>query len=66
VRRKDGNFATGVLHLWHSQADRSSMRENSDRLAQIERAGRVQANVGLSRLVREDDRAAPLSVADLG
>ena len=23
VRRKDGMFATGVLHLWHAEADRS-------------------------------------------
>ena len=25
VRRKDGNFATGVLHLWHAEADRSML-----------------------------------------
>ena len=25
VRRKDGNFATGVLHLWHPAADRSAL-----------------------------------------
>ena len=24
VRRKDGVFATGVLHLWHAEADRSA------------------------------------------
>ncbi len=25
VRRKDGVFATGVIHLWHAEADRSQV-----------------------------------------
>ena len=28
VRRKDGVFATGVLHLWHAEANRSQLSEN--------------------------------------
>ena len=28
VRRKDGMFATGVMHLWHAEADRSAFVEN--------------------------------------
>ncbi len=50
VRRKDGNFATGVLHLWHSESDRSSMQENQRRLDAIEQADRVRATAGLSAL----------------
>jgi glycosyltransferase involved in cell wall biosynthesis len=58
VRRKDGNFATGVIHLWHPESDRSSLVENQRRLDEIERAGRVRAIRGLSRL----DPAAEMAV----
>jgi glycosyltransferase involved in cell wall biosynthesis len=50
VRRKDGNFATGVLHLWHAESDRSSLPENQRRLDAIARADRVRAVAGLSAL----------------
>lgn len=50
LHRKDGNFATGVLHLWHPQSDRSAVRENERRLDAVEHARRVQAVAGLSRL----------------
>jgi glycosyltransferase involved in cell wall biosynthesis len=50
VRRKDGNFATGVLHLWHPENDRSSMPENQRRLDAIKQADRVRATAGLSAL----------------
>jgi glycosyltransferase involved in cell wall biosynthesis len=50
VRRKDGNFATGVIHLWHPESDRSHLPENQGRLDQVERADRVRAIEGLSRL----------------
>ena len=35
LRRKDGIFATGVIHLWHAEADRGRLAENEARLAQI-------------------------------
>jgi len=57
VRRKDGNFATAVLHLWHEEADRSSLPENHDRLIDSLRSGRVRALAGLSTL-RADDRTS--------
>lgn len=50
LRRKDGNFATGVLHLWHSQSDRSFLPQNERRLAALADADRVRALAGLSRL----------------
>jgi glycosyltransferase involved in cell wall biosynthesis len=50
VRRKDGNFATGVLHLWHPENDRSYLPENQRRLSAVERADRIRAVTGLSAL----------------
>ena len=35
VQRKDGRFATGVLHLWHPQSDRSHRPENELRLEEV-------------------------------
>lgn len=50
VRRKDGRFATGVIHLWHAQADRGRLAENETRLARVLGAGNVRARRGLSAL----------------
>jgi N-terminal domain of galactosyltransferase len=50
IRRKDGRFATAVLHLWHPDNDRSRLPENEDRLKAIIRGQRVKATVGLSAL----------------
>jgi glycosyltransferase involved in cell wall biosynthesis len=48
VRRKDGRFATGVLHLWHREADRSGLDTNERRLAEIIGGNGVKARRGLS------------------
>jgi len=50
VRRKDGRFATGVVHLWHPEADRSSLRRNQQMLDDVLRGDRVRARSGLSLL----------------
>jgi glycosyltransferase involved in cell wall biosynthesis len=50
LRRKDGVFATGVLHLWHPQADRSKLAENERKLDEIASGDRVRAHRGLSAL----------------
>lgn len=50
VRRKDGEFATGVLHLWHAEADRSQLSENERKLAEVVSGDRVRAQRGLSSL----------------
>ena len=50
VRRKDGVFATGVLHLWHAEADRSRLSENEHKLGVVVAGGRVRAQRGLSSL----------------
>jgi glycosyltransferase involved in cell wall biosynthesis len=48
VRRKDGRFATGVLHLWHPEADRSGLAENDRQLDEVLRSNRIAARRGLS------------------
>lgn len=50
ARRKDGTFATAVLHLWHPETDRSQLAENERRLASVVESGRVRAERGLSTL----------------
>jgi glycosyltransferase involved in cell wall biosynthesis len=50
VRRKDGRFATGVLHLWHAPEDRSRLSENETRLGGALGSTRVRAEQGLSSL----------------
>ena len=50
VRRKDGVFATGVLHLWHAEANRSQLSENERKLAEVVSGNRVRAQRGLSSL----------------
>ncbi len=48
--RKDGLFATGVLHLWHPDADRSNLPANEQRLAEVIGSRRVRAERGISTL----------------
>jgi len=48
VRRKDGRFATGVLHLWHPPEDRSAMPQNELRLDDVVRGERIRALKGLT------------------
>ncbi len=50
VRRKDGVFATGVIHLWHAGADRSRLSANEGKLAGTLADGRIRAQQGLSSL----------------
>ena len=53
LRRKDGVFATGVLHLWHAEADRSQLAENERKLAGIIESRGVRARRGLTALRAE-------------
>lgn len=50
VRRKDGTFATGVIHLWHAEADRSQLAGNEIKLGEVIAGDRVRAQRGLSTL----------------
>jgi glycosyltransferase involved in cell wall biosynthesis len=53
VCRKDGWFATGTLHLWHPENDRSRMPDNERLLAEVIAQDRVHASWGLSKLKQE-------------
>jgi glycosyltransferase involved in cell wall biosynthesis len=53
IRRKDGRFATGVLHLWHPENDRSRLAENERMLAELMRGDRLKALVGLSAVTSD-------------
>ena len=50
VRRKDGRFATGVLHLWHPPDDRSRLPVNQAKLDEVIGGTRTRASRGLSTL----------------
>jgi glycosyltransferase involved in cell wall biosynthesis len=50
LRRKDGRFATGVIHLWHPQADRAQLADNDARLDAVLAGDRARAQRGLSVL----------------
>ena len=50
VRRKDGVFATGVLHLWHAEAERGRLAENERKLSDSLAGDRIRARRGLSAM----------------
>ncbi len=50
VKRKDGVFATGVLHLWHADADRARLPENERKLTDIIAGDAIRAQRGLSTM----------------
>ncbi len=54
VRRKDGTFATAVVHLWHKEADRRWLPENERKLSNVIGSNAIKAQRGLSAL-----KAAP-------
>ena len=59
VRRKDGAFATGVLHLWHPDADRSQLAENERLLADVcRKRARARRGGGCRRSRRRPSRGA--------
>jgi glycosyltransferase involved in cell wall biosynthesis len=55
MRRKDGAFATGVIHLWHTDADRSQVFVNQKKLKALMQSSRVRAERGMSAVGAVDD-----------
>ena len=53
LRRKDGCFATGVIHLWHPPLDRAQLPANDARLDAVLQSDRTRAQRGLSALRTE-------------
>ena len=59
---KDGAFATGVLHLWHLEADRGLLAENEAKLSESIAGDRApRSRRGLSSI-----QAAPSSARATG
>lgn len=61
VRRKDGRLATGVIHLWHPDADRGHLAANDVRLGAVLQSDRTRAERGFRVLqgvagLKEHDR----------
>jgi glycosyltransferase involved in cell wall biosynthesis len=55
TRRRDGRFATGVVHLWHPANDRSRADQNRAMLDEVIRETRIRARHGLSELTPADN-----------
>lgn len=53
VRRKEGAYATGVLHLWHRENDRARKGVNWERLMRRIAAGETLPEIGLDRPDRD-------------
>jgi glycosyltransferase involved in cell wall biosynthesis len=49
VHRKEGTFATAVLHLWHPQQDRHLLPRNVGRLAQAVAGQEIRAVLGVDQ-----------------
>ncbi len=58
VRCKDGRFASGVLHLWHLENDRSQMVANEQRLSDAIEGDRIRALQGLSQMACRERSAS--------
>jgi len=58
VLRKDGSFATGVLHLHHAEFDRAALPDNDARLGTRLREDAVRARSGLSALRPREPQAS--------
>lgn len=55
VKIKSGRFATGVLHLWHNENDRSLEKENLNRLLVRINSSIIKASDGITELKNVDD-----------
>lgn len=49
LKRKDGRFATTVMHLYHPENDRSNEQENWQRLQDVIHSDKRRANLGVDQ-----------------
>jgi glycosyltransferase involved in cell wall biosynthesis len=49
IKRKDGQFALPVLHLWHKENDRSKLSDNEQLILQTLQSTEVKATLGLNQ-----------------
>ena len=61
IHRKDGRFATGVMHLWHPENDRTHTKGNFDRLRVVLESGVTRAERGLDQSTAQYDENLPQS-----
>ena len=59
IYRKEGRYATGVIHLWHAEQDRSRLGDNRDRLQRVLASGATRAVAGLARRSSTGQESAP-------
>ena len=66
IYRKDGHYATRVMHLWHQYADRSREDHNRHLLQMVVDSGVTRAVKGLDRHVGRYDKNLPQAESDCG
>ena len=49
IYRKDGRYATGVIHLWHEDNDRSHAEHNRHHFQMVLESGAIRAKKGLEQ-----------------
>lgn len=49
IKRKDGQFALPVLHLWHKENDRSKLNNNEQLILETLQSNEVKATLGLNQ-----------------
>jgi glycosyltransferase involved in cell wall biosynthesis len=62
ISRKDGRYATGVLHLWHREADRSALAHNDRQIDEVLAGDRITARRGLSATLQQPIRLSQTSM----
>lgn len=61
IKRKEGRFAVPVLHLWHSQNDKSKQDLNYQRLMdRLEQRDFIVATKGVTQYLYRDDQSVAL------
>jgi len=49
--RKNGNYATSIVHLWHEANDKSSILRNKTLLNEILKSNRIRAKIGMDQYI---------------
>ena len=59
IYRKEGRYATSVMHLWHQEADRSRKKHNRHLLQMVVDSGVTRAVKGLDQYIGRYDENLP-------
>ena len=66
IYRKDGRYATSVMHLWHQHADRSRKNHNRHLLQMVVDSGVTRAVKGLDQYIGRYDENLPQAESNGG